>query len=208
MSTPKTDDLDAVRAVVDAIKDFNTEDQQRILRWVAEKFNLPQPFAGAVGSASSLPPPVTGVVLPITHHPGTPSPGTTTDIKTFIGEKKPRNDVQFAAAVAYYYRFEAPQAERKEVINKEDLQEATRKAGRDRFTNPFTTLSNAHKLGLLDKGAEKATFCINSVGENLVAMTLPDGTAGSKAGKKKKAGKVATKKVVGKKAAAKKAKKA
>jgi hypothetical protein len=38
----------------------------------------------------------------------------------------------------------------------------------------YQTLLNAHNLGLLDKGTEKATFSINSVGENLVAMTLPD----------------------------------
>ena len=51
MSIPKTDDLDAVRAVVDAIKDFNSDDQQRIFRWVAEKLGLPQPFAPAVQTA-------------------------------------------------------------------------------------------------------------------------------------------------------------
>jgi hypothetical protein len=38
----------------------------------------------------------------------------------------------------------------------------------------------------LDKGTEKATFTINSVGENLIAMTLPDGSAIAKPGKKKK----------------------
>lgn len=53
------------------------------------------------------------------------------------------------------------------------MQEAAQKANRDRFTNPLKTLQNAHQLGMLDKGSEKATFTINSVGENLVAMTLP-----------------------------------
>jgi hypothetical protein len=124
----------------------------------------------------------------------------TTDIKTFIAAKRPRKDVQFAATVAYYYRFEAPQAERKDEINKDDLQEATRKAGRERFGNPLQTLNNAHTLGLLDRGSDKGTFTINSVGENLVAMTLPgDGTTGSKPqGRKrapKKAPSAATKKV-------------
>ena len=128
------------------------------------------------------------------------------DIKTFIAAKKPNKDVQFAAAVAYYHRFEAPPAERKDVINKEDLQEAARKANRDRFANPLQTLSNAHTLGLLDKGSEKATFTINSVGENLVAMTLPgDGTTTTKQRGKKRAPKKARKS--SKKAAAKKTKK-
>ncbi len=134
------------------------------------------------------------------------STGATTDIKTFIATKKPNKDVQFAAAVAYYYRFEAAPAERKDAIDKDDLQEATRKAGRERFGNPLATLNNAHKLGLLDRGAEKGTFTINSVGENLVAMTLPgNGSMGSKiqGGRRtsKKPKRLVTKKSTGRKKA-------
>jgi hypothetical protein len=208
MSTPKTDDLDAVRAVVDAIKDFKSDEQQRIFRWVAEKLGLPQPFASAVHASPQLAgtlPGATAMAPP--HVPQTPGGGTI-DIKTFIATKQPRKDVQFAAAVAYYYRFEAPPAERKDAINKEDLQEATRKAGRDRFGNPLQTLNNAHMLGLLDRGLEKGTFTINSVGENLVAMTLPgDGTTNPKPQGKKRA-RTKAPKVATKKAASKKTKKA
>jgi hypothetical protein len=188
MSASKPDDLEAVRTVVDTIKDFQPDDQQRIFRWVAEKLGLPPPFA-ASGHTPSMPPaPSAGgsITSQQTLPAQLPPPGGVNDIKTFIAAKKPRNAVQFAAAVAYYYRFEAPQAERKEAINKDDLQEATRLAGWDRFSDPLNTLANAHKMGLLDKGSEKATFMINSVGENLVAMTLPDGTPRSKASMKKK----------------------
>ena len=143
MSAPK-DDLDAVRAVVEAIKDFESDEQQRIFRWVAEKLGLPQPF-GPSGHAPPAAPIASGVTPPAAHHP---SASTSTDIKSFVTNKKPRSDVQFAAAVAYYYRFEAPQAERKDAINKDDLQEAARKANRDRFANPLKTLQNAHQLGM------------------------------------------------------------
>jgi|SRR5271166_6591270 len=202
MSTPKIDDIEAVRTVFDTIKDFNSEDQQRILRWVAEKVKLPQPFAalGQMAAHSQLP--SSGGALPGIPHSGASTLGGGRDIKTFIDEKKPRNDVQFAASVAYYYRFESPQSERKETINKEDLQEAARKAKRERFANPLQTLNNAHALGLLDRGSEKATFSINSVGENLVAMTLPDGAAPAKA-TRKKTGKAVAKKSPAKKAAKK-----
>jgi hypothetical protein len=184
MANPKTDDLEAVRAVVEAIGNFKPEEQERIIRWVAEKLGLPQPFLSTAHTLSI--PSQQGSAPSVTPHVPASPPGGVADIRTFIAEKKPRNDVQFAAAVAYYYRFEAPPADRKEAIDKEDLQQAARKAGRERFTNPRTTLFNAHTLGLLDKGAEKATFTINSVGENLIAMTLPDGSAGGKPGKKKK----------------------
>jgi len=205
MSAPK-DDLEAVRAVVDAIKDFKSDEQQRIFRWVAEKLGLPHPFAAAVHTPPPPAPPHTGsgATPPLAQPLQVPHAGAI-DIKTFIATKNPRKDVQFAATVAYYYRFEAPQAERKDAIDKEDLQEATRMAGRNRFSNPLSTLNNAHKLGLLDKGSEKATFTINSVGENLVAMTLPEGTATAKAAKKRAAKKTAK---TAKNAPARKAKKA
>jgi hypothetical protein len=172
------DDLEAVRLVVEAVKDFKLDEQQRIFRWAAEKLGMSSP-----ATSGYAPPPAPG-------NPPTPPTVSTVlaaavDIKTFMAEKKPRNDVQYAAAVAYYYRFEAAPAERKEAIDRDDLQEATRKSGRERFANPFQTLANAHNLGLLDRGAEKGTFVINSVGENLVAMTLPDGGAPRKPAKKK-----------------------
>lgn len=202
MSAPK-DDLDAVRTVVETIKDFKSDEQQRIFRWVAEKLGLPQPFAPSVhvppvapsGPAVAPTAAPTGAVNPptATAHPTPALSGI--DIKSFIANKRPPNDVQFAAAVAYYYRFEAPQAERKDAINKEDLQEAARRANRDRFANPLKTLQNAHQLGMLDRGSEKATFTINSVGENLVAMALPgDSTTNVKAKKSgRKSGKKAAK---------------
>jgi len=196
MNTPK-DDLEAVRAVVDAIKDFKSDEQQRIFRWVAEKLGLPQPFASSVHSG----PPQAGASLGVTPPaaPMSPPPSAATkDIKIFVAEKDPKKDVHIAAVVAYYYRFEAPPDERKDAINKEDLQEAMRLAGKPRFSRPLQTLSNAHTLGLLDRGSEKATFTLNSVGENLVAMTLP-GTGNSSPGLKR-ARKVATKKAPTKKA--------
>ena len=159
------------------------------MRWVAEKLGLPQPFASSVHVVA----PPSGTPLGVTQ-PAPPASARTKDIKTFIAEKDPKKDVQAAAVVAYYYRFEAPPAERKDAINKEDLQEAMRLAGRQRFNNPLQTLANAHIVGLLDRGSEKATFTLNSVGENLVAMTLP-GT-GNTVLRPKKAKKGAVKKVL------------
>jgi len=184
--TEKTlDDLEAVRTIVGTLKDFKEEEQQRILRWVVEKMGLPQIIVVSPTGVSSAPSPSSGSNLSMSPPPrNAPAKSGGVDIKSFIDEKRPRSDVQFAAAVAYYLRFEAPSDERKDAINKDDLQEACRKAKRDRLKIPYQTLLNAHKLGLLDKGSEKATFAINTVGENLVAMSLPgEGKSTSKPGK-------------------------
>lgn len=187
MTDKALDDLDAVRTVVETLKNFKPDEQQRILRWAVEKIGLPQIVAPTTSAHSSVSSSSTGAAAPSSHSPSSAPSATAVDIKTFIDEKQPRSDVQFAATVAYYLRFKAPPAERKEFIDKEDLQEACRKAKRDRLKNPYQTLVNAHTLGLLDKGSEKATFAINTVGENLVAMTLPsDGKAAARPGKGRK----------------------
>jgi hypothetical protein len=174
MTNPK-DDLGAVRLVVEALEGFPAEDQERIIRWAREKVGL-----AIVSPILPVAPPVP-VLNPVV------PPAGSKDLKTFIAEKKPKNDVQFAATVAYYYRFEAPPTLRKHEINGDDLQEGCRLVGRERFTRPGQTLRNAHTLGLLDKGSQSGSFTVNSVGENLVAVALTgDGTVPVNKKKKKK----------------------
>ena len=192
------DDLEAVRLVADALEGFEAKDQERIIRWARERIGLSVAPVSPSGPPSSEAPPVPGSATPAT---------TAKDLKTFVAEKKPKNDVQFAATVAYYHRFEAPENLRKAGINADDLQESCRLVGRERFKAPGQTLRNAHTLGLLNKGNEAGFFTVNSVGENLVAVALPgDGTStprmkrkrgngkGRRKGQQKKAAKSRSKK--------------
>lgn len=166
-TSAQAEDFDIGKAVFDQLKELPIERQQRILRWVSEALGV------AVSPGATQSPQVTSVQNPplstqVVSVSGTPA----TDIKTFIASKSPKSDRQFAAAVAYFYRFEAPQAERRNSIDGKILQEATRLVGRNRLTKPLDTLNNAKKAGYLDSPAP-GEFVINSVGENLVAMTLP-----------------------------------
>lgn len=179
MSKTTPDDLEAVRAVVGALEGFDTKAQERILRWAQEKLGLVAP-----GLASSPPaqPPI--AALGHSQLPHAPTTGAS-DIKSFVEKKRPTSDTQFAATIAYYYRFEAPPELRKESIGASDLQEACRQVGRSRIRYPVQTLVNAHGQGLLDRG-EPGAYSINTVGENLVAVALPsDGTTPAKKREKK-----------------------
>lgn len=190
--TSTLDDLEAVRAVVSALEKFPTADQQRILRWAQEKLGLSVSSGASVAPQHRTEPDDKHQ----THHH---APSTGQDIKTFIQKKSPPSDTQFAAAVAYYHRFEAPPGIRKDSINSEDLQDACRKVGRDRILKPSQTLVNAHHQGLLDKGGERGIYTLSTVGENLVAVTLPtEGGQQRPAGKRKSGGKKALSKVKGK----------
>lgn len=117
---------------------------------------------------------------------------TVRDICNRFGVHEQKSDNQFAAAVAYYYKFEAPEASRKDTITAEDLVEACRMVQRKRPSSPAQVLINTLAQGLLDK-SERGQYRLNSVGENLVAMVLP-GQDGGGSGTKRTAKKPAKKK--------------
>ncbi len=162
MSTTTQDEFDALRTIVKTLEAFGADDQTRILRWAAEKLGLGQvqPAISPIGTASRGVPSTAPEV----------SPAGATDIKSFVAHKKPKNDTQFAAVVAYYHRFEA--TEKKDSITQTDLLDACRMANYPRPPAPGQTLRNAVSAGLLDK-VDRGAFSVNSVGENLVAVTLP-----------------------------------
>ncbi len=161
------DDLEAIRTIVKTLQGFEMADQERILRWVREKLGLAAQGASAPGGAPA--PPRSGASL--SHAPEGPK-----DIKTFVAEKNPTSNNELAAAVAYYHRFVASDSTRKDSITADDLQEACRLTGRTRLSNPAQTLVHAHNAGLLDKAGDRGAYSISTVGENLVAVTLPSGT--------------------------------
>lgn len=187
MSKPQKDDLDALRAVIEALTGFEANDQERILRWAREKLGLSlQPAEPVHTVAPSSPPPA--------HPPATPAPTppspekSATDIKSFVLAKAPASDIQFVAVVAYYYRFEAPFEARKDAVTADDVLEACRLVGRTRPGKVSQTMVNAHHQGLLDRAEGRGSYSINTVGENLVALTLPSGnTNGSSAGPARRA---------------------
>lgn len=193
MTEPQGDDLDAVRTIVAALEGFDENEKERILRWAREKSGLVQAPPGPL-----MPPSLSGALHPATT-PG--ASGQTSDIKSFVEKKDPKSDTQFAATVAYYYRFEAPSHLRKESITREDLLEACRQIDRERLRNPAQTLVNAHAQGLLNRG-ERGAYVINTVGENLVAMALPsEGKPRPRSGPKRSgAAKKSAKKLVSRKA--------
>ncbi len=170
----KPDDLDALRTIITALDPFDESERERIMRWAGEKLGIknftPTVIQGGTPAAnnSNIPP------VP---------PRTTKDIKTFLSEKNPTSANQLVAAVAYYYKFEAPAAERKNSITKEDLLDACRKATLERPKAANVVMVNAAKYGLVDNVGTGA-YEINAVGENLVAVSMPTAGHGN-SGKKR-----------------------
>lgn len=192
------DDFEATRLVVETLSKFDSADQKRIVRWACEKLGI-----DVFGSTTIKSEPIESADKPTP--PPIESRRGVADIKSFVAEKAPATDMQFATTIAYYYAFEAPEVDRKSSITADDLQTACRLLGRARFQNPAQTLINTCYNGLLDKAEERGAYRINTVGENLVAVSLPSGNseapkknlsrkkAPSKSASKKKKKKKATK---------------
>jgi hypothetical protein len=166
MST-EASEFDAAKSIVQTLKGMDKGKQERVLRWVAETLGVTTTTMPASGPTTAFPSPPHG-----SPHPPSEQALGKQDIKSFVASKKPKSDVQFAAVAAYFYRFEAPPAHRKDKINSVELQEATRLAGWRRFKTPSVPLDNGVKQGYLDR-VGGGYYAVNSVGENLVAMTLP-----------------------------------
>jgi hypothetical protein len=176
-------DFDAAKGVFEKLKGIPLERQEKILRWVCEELGIALPTKYI--DRTPEPPPASP---PGPTHPSlSASEQLPTDIKTFVAAKKPRSDVQYTAVAAYYYRFAAPKDQRRDTIDAKTLQDSTRLAGRAVLHSPKDTLNNAVAGGYLDR-AERGEFRINTVGENLVTMTLPgDGNKAPRAPRKRRA---------------------
>ncbi|MCX6737754.1 MAG: hypothetical protein NTX26_03435 [Candidatus Parcubacteria bacterium] len=163
MANKPQDEFDAMRIVEEAIKSFSPEEQSRIIKVISEKLGIfIKPEGQDVVENKRIMDAVQDKAV---------VQNQTKDIKTFIEAKNPRTDKEFATVVAYYYQFES--LEKKDSISKKDLIEATRLADWERLSRPDQTLVNATNSGLLDN-ISRGQYRINSVGENLVAMTLPN----------------------------------
>jgi hypothetical protein len=185
MTTNATpDDLDALRTILDTLEPFDEADRQRIIRWAMEKMGLKMSNSTQSATMNVQPGTASQVIPAVNNH----------DIKSFVAAKSPQGDNQLSAVVAYYYKFEAPANQRKDSITTEDILNVCRLAGLSRPKRPAQTLVNAHTAGLLDKGADRGTYQINSVGENLVAVSLPSNLSSPVKRRKKVAKKVTAKK--------------
>lgn len=157
-NAPKIDDLEAVRQISSILKEFNDDEKMRIIRWSLEKLGINSPIFDSSQSKEEQRIRNNKIL----------------SIKDFYQNAKPKGDNAFAVMTAYYYKFEAPESERKESIDGEMLQQATRLVGRERLKRPSDTLNNCLKRGYFNKTKDRGFFAINTVGENLIALSASD----------------------------------
>jgi hypothetical protein len=165
--------LDVALKIVTELQGMSPENQSLALQFAMQTLRLTLPATHPIAAP-----------LPIHSHAPQPHAAAgaleqPTDIKSFTTAKAPQSDQQFTAVVAYYYQFEAKPSERKESIDAETMKEAARLAGRPQVERWAMTLTNAKNAGYLNPAGD-GKFTLSSVGENLVAITLPGKVWGGK----------------------------
>ena len=183
--------LDAAQKIVAELQGMAPEHQALALKFSIETLGLQLPATATSHGLTASPAPA-----PQSPTPPVAGVGHSTDIKAFTSLKAPKSDQQFAAVVAYFYQFEAPLEQRQEVIDVETLKNAARLAGRKQAPHWKFTLQNAKNAGYLNAAGD-GKFKLSSVGENLVAISLPGNAGGSGAsgkGRKRRTNKAPTKK--------------
>jgi hypothetical protein len=103
--------------------------------------------------------------------PPTQPGGPQIDIRSFFEQKPPSSDVEAATVAAYYYKYRAPEDQRRETINAETLEDAFRLARWPQPKRTLWTLQNARNAGYLDSAGD-GQYRLSSVGYNLVEFTL------------------------------------
>jgi len=164
-----SDDFSAAKQIYEMLKSISGDRQARVLRWVGEGLGIApaQASATAVNPLTTPADPV-AAAIPVVISDKHPS------LQEFCEQKKPDNDIQFSVVVAYWYKYKAQPASRRDTIDKATIENAFREANRPIPKNPIFTLNNAKKNGYFESRA-KGEFAIINFGENLVTMTLGAG---------------------------------
>lgn len=167
MDDQGTTDLDALTAIIGALKTLKKEDQQRTLRAVATFLGLevlasqnaaPAVYRNDAPSVASV-----GVATSSSF-----SEDRKISPKDFLRDKKPYSDVDRVACLAYYLTHYRETPHFKTV----DISALNTEAAQPKFSNASMAVDNATKAGLLVQ-AIKGAKQLSSAGEHYV-QNLPD----------------------------------
>ncbi|MDD5139279.1 MAG: hypothetical protein PHY43_03340 [Verrucomicrobiales bacterium] len=185
MSEQKADqELEAIQQIIKALEGLDDTARSRVISYVFQRLGLGMP-AQTIATPTVFQSPG-GTMLPLQGAPA----GTShiTDIRSLKESKAPKSDGEMAALVAYYLKHHAPPEERKDSIQREDIEKYFTQANFPLPKRPEFTLPNAKNAGYFDV-AEKGFYKLNPVGHNLIAHGLSEPrTSGSRSknGAKKK----------------------
>jgi hypothetical protein len=169
-------DLEAVKAVVNALAPLDQSTRARVMTVVATLLGEPLPIASIAAESS--------IKSPNDRATGTPVDATmatktrVVDVRTLRDEKQPRSANEMAAVAAYYLAELAPERDRAQTVTSADMEKYFKQAGHPLPRVIAQLLPHASAAGYFDQ-SERGRYKLNPVGYNLVTHGLPAGGGGS-----------------------------
>ena len=171
MSNTVDQEVEAIKIVLAALAPLSAKARVSVLEYAMKRLDITAVSVPSIGVTppGKLPPSKAGI------EGGALSEGSL-HIKRFKEVKKPRSANEMAALVAYYLVNLAPQSERKGTVNQSDMETFFKIAGYPLPKQIRVTLQNAKAAGYFD-AAGSGEYRLNAVGHNLVAHSMPRGSA-------------------------------
>ena len=154
-------ELDALSAVVTALRPLSPESQRRVIDSASILLNM-----GSVQGRTEVDRRVSQAQI------GAASAAIIQDIRALKQEKVPKSANEMAAVVAYYLAEVVNPSEQKKTIDIADVEKYFKQAQYPLPNNVQMTLVNAKSAGYFDAEGS-GQYKLNPVGYNLVAHTLP-----------------------------------
>lgn len=163
----------AIDQAIAALEGLDPSARQTALTAVCTHLDLTAPQGPghekpSIGGAPSPPPPPLAAAGAASKGPKTP-----VDIRSLKEEKQPSSAKQMACIVGYYVSELAPEGERRESIQKADIEKYFKQAGYPLPELVQSVLPDAKKSGYFDSVA-RGSYKLNAVGYNLVVHKLPE----------------------------------
>jgi hypothetical protein len=155
----------AIQTIIQALSPLEKIAQERVIRYVFDHLGIEigeqkKIAHNYIETASQPPAPIRDLHL-------TPS-----DIRTLKEQKNPKTAIQMAAIVGFYLSEIAPDTERKETINLDDIKKYFKQAQFELPRSMKDLLLGAASAGYFDP-VSRGEYKLNPVGYNLVAHHLP-----------------------------------
>ncbi len=181
------DDIEAVGAIVKALRPFSAEVRQRIVDSALTLLGGAERRRERAAGETISPGEVGAEPRP--EREGEPATQAPRDIRELRDQKQPRTANEMAVVAAYYLSRLAPSEIRKDFITSADVTKYFEQAGFLQPGDPLMTLVNAKNAGYFDSlGGGK--YRLNPVGFNLVTHGLPrkgEGGGGARVRSKRRA---------------------
>jgi hypothetical protein len=177
-------EIEAIKVVLRALESLPAETRASVLGYVTRRLQIAL-APGQQDATAGTAVPSTGPTLGIPET--SPEQHTLpTHIKDLKEKKKPRSANEMAALVAYYLANVAPQKDRKDKITTKDIETYFKIAEFPLPEKTQFTLPNAKAAGYLD-AVGNGEYKLNAVGYNLVVHSMPRGSDGKGASKRRPA---------------------